>query len=126
MLRQKLYDGHKREISLFRGANTETTREDWLKNRNHPGEIMAEIRMIVTMYAPSLHRELNTCAEYHGEIKRIMFEIDTAVQKGDTSAFSDQPLKDRLSDLLDKFGEESHTLRDGIVNLVQKATKVHS
>lgn len=121
LLCQKLYDGHKAEIAKVKIANHTISSRDWLQQRNHPGEHMNEIKMIVSMYAPGLQENLDEMDKGHQLLKDRFDTIDNKFSSGVNIDLSNQNLISNLESFLSTLGTGMNVLKEGLGKAVRKA-----
>jgi hypothetical protein len=75
---QLIYDAHRKEIINAKN-NLPQCIEDYLKERNHPGTEMSELRMLVNSYSREFIDELEKIGCSHSKLKQSFRELDTIV-----------------------------------------------
>jgi hypothetical protein len=78
---QAIYDGHRREMMNAR-QNLPTDKDTFLKNRNHPGSEVSQLKMLLRSYAPDLAPHLKTLDGGHARLKESFFNLEKKVLSG--------------------------------------------
>ena len=97
---QLVYDGHKREITNAT-KNFMVNKELYLSNRNHPGQEMSELRMILRCYVPKLTKFEAEFDKSHKSLKDEIFRmLDDAVLTGQSIELNEFEAEMRRCDSL--------------------------
>jgi hypothetical protein len=108
---QLVYEGHRREINNAK-KHLPVEKEKFIKERNHPGNEMSELHMLINSYAIDLKSELNNFADAHGEIKDSFRELDSKVLNSEElSAEEYERKKEVWSGMLSSIGHTSKNLK---------------
>lgn len=78
MLAQQIYDGHKREIGKAR-KYLPADPHAFSSARQHPGMEMSELKMLITIYLPSLKGSLEPIKAEHASLKTSFKTVDDQV-----------------------------------------------
>lgn len=119
MLTQHLFDGHKAEIYKLK-ASENVTGPDWRQNRKHPGEVMNELKMIVSVYFSELTRELDDVGKCHRILKEAFYKIDEEMFNGSSTWSSRGKVAIDMEKELKQLGKGLGSLKRGIVSLASK------
>lgn len=124
LLVNMLYNSHKTEIDKLAVLYPQSATE-WLKSRQHPGDVMNELKMIIRMYAPGLRDRLNCLDTPHQELKCKFGMIEDEVRNSGplppspTTPIS-TPKLDELRKQLTKLGVQSDELKDDLIYTVYR------
>jgi hypothetical protein len=113
LLAQTLYDRHRAEIEKLEASESISAR-NWMENRRHPGEVMAELRMIVQIYAPTLDSVLTQVAVHHRVLKDEFRAVDAEIKQGTSTFELRQELASKLYLELEALGKELNATKRAI------------
>lgn len=78
---QAIYDGHRREMINAR-QNLPADKATFLKNRNHPGSDVSQLKMLIRSYAPDLSPHLEELDNGHTPLKKTFIKLEKKVLSG--------------------------------------------
>jgi len=120
---QSIYDGHQQEINNAL-AYLPLNKEEFLRNRNHPGKETSELKMLLRSYVPDITYHLAQFDEGHTPLKDQFYELEQSLHSG-TNITRDEINQKSIEwkEKLQILGNASHKIKLAISSKLHDITK---